>query len=66
MNVEKLSQDSVTNKSGLSANTSGIVVSESAKRQIAAKVLESKAQLSGSRLGATFLDSFSNFLAGPV
>jgi hypothetical protein len=47
----------------LSANADAVSVSESAKRQIAAKVLDSKAQLSGSRLGPSF---FEGFFDGPL
>jgi hypothetical protein len=50
MNIEKLPH-------GSTANVNGIVVSESAKRQIAAKVLESQAQLSGSKLGPNFVEA---------
>jgi hypothetical protein len=43
----------------MSANLKNTVaVSESAKRQIAAKVLESKAKSSETRLGPSFLDGF--------
>jgi hypothetical protein len=51
MNIEKLPQ-------GSTANINGIVVSESAKRQIAAKVLESQAQLSGSKRSPNFMEGF--------
>jgi hypothetical protein len=48
----------------LSANTGAIAVSESAKRQIAAKVLESQAPLSGTRMGPSFMDGFPDGPAG--
>ena len=43
----------------LSANAYAVSVSESAKRQIAARVLDSKAQSSASRIGPSFMDTFS-------
>jgi hypothetical protein len=49
MNIEKLPH-------GSTAKVNRIVVSESAKRQIAAAVLENQAQLSGSKLGPSFLE----------
>jgi hypothetical protein len=51
MRVEKGYRD-------LSANTGGIAVSKSAKRQIAAKVLESRMSLSGTKIGPSFMDGF--------
>ena len=60
MSLEEISRN-------LSVSTNSATVSEAAKRQIAAEVLKSKAQLSGSRPGASFLDSpFDEFLAGPM
>jgi hypothetical protein len=57
MNVEEISRDS-------GARTNAIAVSGSAKRQIAAEVLESQAHLSGTRLGPSFLDGFDDGPAG--
>jgi hypothetical protein len=59
MNLEEISRN-------LIVGTNSTAVSEAAKRQIAAEVLESKAHLSETRLGASFLDSFNDFLAGPM
>jgi hypothetical protein len=50
----------------LSSNRNTIAVSESAKRQIAATVLESQAPLSGTRMGPSFMDGFPDFSEAPV
>ena len=56
MKTEKSSRD-------LSANADTVSVSESAKRQIAARVLDSKVQSSGTSMGPSF---FEGFFDGPL
>jgi hypothetical protein len=46
-------------------NAATIVVSESAKRQIAANATESKAHSASSNLGPSFFDGFPDGPAGP-
>jgi hypothetical protein len=62
MRIEEISRE-LSAKTRDLIGTNAIAVSEGAKRQIAAKVLESKAYLSGARLGPSFLDGFDD---GPI
>jgi hypothetical protein len=57
MKIEENSRD-------LSVGANSIVVSETAKRQIAAEVLKSDAHLSGTKLGPSFFEG--EFPDGPA
>lgn len=52
MKTEQSSRD-------LSANAHAVSVSESAKRQIAARVLETKSPSSGTSMGPNFMEGFN-------